>query len=1115
MSFFLRNTIQEDFIQINSSLKVVLTVRNETGNTILKGTPVYLSGHSSNHDLPLISTANATNENTMPCIGISQENIENNSNGLIKQLGKLSLDTSSYDFNIGDKLYVSTTGTLTNIEPQGVGIVVQSVGIMGFKDANNGFILVKIVGTASGDIIEIKADISNIENDIDNILTYIDFTDSNLNIVSDSNIIIESESNGKVFFNSDVQMSGNLQVLGTTLTISSNITVIDDPVIELGESSPFETFFDRGIKGNWYDNGNRTLFFGMSRDSEKFTFIPNAFFNNANIATGSPGPAIFSKLELTSTVDSTSTTTGALIVSGGAGIDSNLYVGNDIYVEGNLFIDNNNILEKITILEDSNSAINSRVDTLELSNSAINSRVDTLELSNSAINSRVDTLELSNSAINSRVDILELSNSAINSRVDILELSNSAINSRVDSFESNISNIVLTNSNLNISSYGNINLNPTNGNVFVNGELLSAISGSGSGSGNTSDLDLSNIFIRSDETIDQITKLTASDGSSGDIFGNSVAMYGNYIVIGAYGDDDNGSLSGSVYVFKNDGNGNITQIDKLIASDGTTDDQFGWSVSMYGDYIVIGSNGDDDNGSISGSAYVFKNDGNDSFDQIDKLTASDGSSVDFFGGSVSIYGDYIVIGSIGDDDNGSASGSAYVFKNDGNDSFDQIDKLTANDGISGDQFGISVSMYGDYIVIGAYGDDDNGSGSGSAYVFKNDGNDSFDQIDKLTANDGISGDQFGISVAIYSNYIVIGANGDDDNGYSSGSAYVFKNDGNDSFDQIDKLTANDGSSGDFFGIAVNIYGDYIVIGANGDDINFNDSGSAYVFKNDGNDSFDQIAKLTDNDGAFFDELGISVAINGDYIVICAIRDDDNGTDSGSAYVYKLNPGTLQISNVSINLNSNTQIQFNDENKYIKYNNSNIDITLDTGNINLNPTNGNVYVNGVLLSAISNNGNGSGNGSIEGITYSDPHLILESGTSGNIVINAESNVNLGTHTIISNTLTLTQNQSSLSGTQSITLDFNDSSDFYFTVATGANITLNNPTNTSRVGQQGSLVFKTSGTGHILNWYSGGKWYFNSGLAPSFTGSNATIDIFSYMIVEDDIVIVNDAVNFTQY
>ena len=164
------------------------------------------------------------------------------------------------------------------------------------------------------------------------------------------------------------------------------------------------------------------------------------------------------------------------------------------------------------------------------------------------------------------------------------------------------------------------------------------------------------------------------------------------------------------------------------------------------------------------------------FRQRAKLTATDGAAGDLFGGSVSIDGDTMVIGAYKDDDKGLNSGSAYVFTRDTTggitSGWTQVAKLTADDGAAGDYFGRSVSIDGDTVVIGAYGDDDDGSNSGSAYVFtRNTPGDlasGWTQVAKLTAADGAAGDQFGGSVAINSDTMVIGAWRD-----NSGSAYVF------------------------------------------------------------------------------------------------------------------------------------------------------------------------------------------------------------------------------------------------------------------------------------------------------------------------------------------------------
>jgi Tol biopolymer transport system component len=295
------------------------------------------------------------------------------------------------------------------------------------------------------------------------------------------------------------------------------------------------------------------------------------------------------------------------------------------------------------------------------------------------------------------------------------------------------------------------------------------------------------------------TKITASDAAGNDRFGISVAVGSGRIVVGAFQDDDNGTDSGSAYIFDLDGN----QLSKITASDGSSGDNFGSSVAVGSGRIVVGAYVDDDNGTLSGSAYIFDLDGN----QLAKITASDGADFDFFGSSVAVGSGRIVVGAYRDDDNGGDSGSAYIYDLDGN----QLSKITASDGAADDWFGFSVAVGSGRIVVGAYRDDDNGGDSGSAYIYDLDGN----QLSKITASDAAAGDNFGRSVAVGSGRIVVGADQDDDNGGASGSAYIFDLDGN----QLSKITASDGAAGDNFGRSVAVGSGRIVVGALFDDDN--------------------------------------------------------------------------------------------------------------------------------------------------------------------------------------------------------------------------------------------------------------------------------------------------------
>ncbi len=317
--------------------------------------------------------------------------------------------------------------------------------------------------------------------------------------------------------------------------------------------------------------------------------------------------------------------------------------------------------------------------------------------------------------------------------------------------------------------------------------------------------------------------------------------------------------------------GQWEQTHKLTADDGAEGDQFGTSVSVSGNTIVVGAHIDDDAGAGSGSAYVFDA---TTGEQLHKLTAEDAAQSDYFGHSVSVSGDTIVVGAHLDDDTVHDSGSAYVFNAT---TGEQLLKLTAGDAGYQDQFGWSVSVSGNTIVVGAHHDNDAGTDSGSAYVFDAT---TGEQLLKLTADDGQEQDLFGSSVAISFNIIVIGAHGDDDGGYGSGAAYMF-----DAItgEQLHKLTAADASEGDLFGNSVSVSGKTIVIGAYRNDDPGTDSGSAYVY-----DAITggQLHKLIADVAGYKPFFGCSVSVSGNTIVGGAYCDHyGSGSCGGAAFVF--------------------------------------------------------------------------------------------------------------------------------------------------------------------------------------------------------------------------------------
>ncbi|MBN2599148.1 MAG: FG-GAP repeat protein [Candidatus Thermoplasmatota archaeon] len=373
----------------------------------------------------------------------------------------------------------------------------------------------------------------------------------------------------------------------------------------------------------------------------------------------------------------------------------------------------------------------------------------------------------------------------------------------------------------------------------------------------------------------EIQKLLASDGSTDDLFGVSIALEGDTLFIGASSDDEKGSNAGSVYVFNSNGTAWIQQ-EKLYASDYEAEDAFGYSVYLDGDYAFIGAPMDDDNGEDSGSVYVFVL-FQGSWRQQQKILASDGTSEDHFGYSVSSSGDTGLIGSPDAD----IGGAAYVFTR--TTDWKQQTKLFADDGTAKDGFGRSVSINDDTALIGAFQDDEKGEDSGSAYVFIRDGQ-TWSQQAKLVAMDGAAGDYFGEAVSLSDNTAVTGAPRDDDNGVDSGSAYVFIRDGT-TWSQQQKLHASTTSG--YFGSSISQDGDYALIGAP-------QSEAAYVFLRTGT-TWPEEAKLIASDGGgSFNNFGESVSISGEIAAISAPFDDDLGSHSGSVYMFESQYATYDL-----------------------------------------------------------------------------------------------------------------------------------------------------------------------------------------------------------------------------
>lgn len=382
-------------------------------------------------------------------------------------------------------------------------------------------------------------------------------------------------------------------------------------------------------------------------------------------------------------------------------------------------------------------------------------------------------------------------------------------------------------------------------------------------------------------------KITAPDRASFDFFGQSVAIDGETIAIGANGD---GAYKGAVYLYQQNEGGanNWGFLKKLTPADLASQDEFGFSLTLSGDTLVVGVPTDDDVAYISGTAYLFDRNtgGNNNWGFVKKLIASDSMEGDVFGYSVKISedGNTVVVGARFEDNDGitTNSGAAYIFERNegGSNQWGEVKKLTAADGADFDQFGWSVTVSGDTVAVGANGDD----GKGSAYLFERNegGSNQWGQVMKVTASDGATGDKFGHFLSLDQDTLAVGAL---ENASDQGAVYLFERNqgGSNQWGEVKKITASDGAAGDQFGNAVMISKDTLTVGA------FHKNGfigAAYLFERDqdGLNQWGEVNKITALDGAAGDQFGTSIMLNQETLVVGAFG-DDGGT--GSAYVYTI------------------------------------------------------------------------------------------------------------------------------------------------------------------------------------------------------------------------------------
>lgn len=390
-------------------------------------------------------------------------------------------------------------------------------------------------------------------------------------------------------------------------------------------------------------------------------------------------------------------------------------------------------------------------------------------------------------------------------------------------------------------------------------------------------------FIDEDQDFGQVVKSFEANGKAADTYGTSVSIWGDYAIVGAKGEAQG---AGAAYILQRNQGGN-NKWGKLIklnpGSAITADDAFGTSVAIQSDWAIVGATGE-------GKAFLFKKDqgGANNWGLVTTLQGVGGAADDNFGASVAISGSFALVGASMNDEKGLNAGAAYVFNKDqgGIDAWGQVVKLTGSDTQEGDMFGTTVDLEGNVAAVGAPLNDEKGLNAGAAYIF--DGGNSWNQSKKLTAGDANTLDNYGVSVSVSGTTLAVGSNMDDDKGANSGSVYVYDQNqgGAANWGQTAKLTALDGTANDQLGYAMSVNGRYLAAGARYDDPRGYRSGSMYLYYRQDNGVWVQLSKFFEVNGDDRDYFGSAVDIYKGTIIAGSPSDDFGTTlDKGSAAIY--------------------------------------------------------------------------------------------------------------------------------------------------------------------------------------------------------------------------------------
>ncbi len=389
------------------------------------------------------------------------------------------------------------------------------------------------------------------------------------------------------------------------------------------------------------------------------------------------------------------------------------------------------------------------------------------------------------------------------------------------------------------------------------------------------------------------TTVYANDATAARRLGESVDLKGIWGIAGS-SRNVNGVEEGTAYILYYDGNaGKWGQVAQLFPDNFSTGDQrFGAKVAMGNGFCAVSAPLDDEGGADAGATYIYRWNGGNPSDWVLHQKILGVSAGEQSGSALDFNNEWLIVGASLNSDGLAEAGAAYLYVQApaGTGNWNLVKKLTAQDADLGDRFGFDVAISGSYALVSANLDDEKGVDAGAAYVFARNqgGADNWGQLRKLTATDGQTEDNFGVSVDLDGPYAVIGANRDDDKGNESGSAYMFyKNQGGvaDSWNQYTKILDANGKKGEHFGYAVSIDGDHIAIGARWKKVFQSRAGAVFVYHRE-DSGWAEFAMLNEPNNFYNDNLGSSLAINGQYLMAGIPGEDLPGiTDCGAVLVF--------------------------------------------------------------------------------------------------------------------------------------------------------------------------------------------------------------------------------------